>query len=63
MWVDLKIVSDAGVVAEVLSSAVGEKIAKEAMQAAQTKEIKDALTNNTQEAFEAGAFGLPWFEG
>jgi DSBA-like thioredoxin domain len=63
MWVDFKRVSDANVVAAVLASAVGEKISKEAMQAAQTKEIKDALTKNTQEAFAAGAFGLPWFEG
>ena len=63
MWIDLKRIGDANVVAAVLASAVGEKIAKEAMQRAQTKEIKDALIKNTEDAFEAGAFGLPWFEG
>src|ERR1700760_4329312 len=63
MWVDLKRVGELNVVASVLASAVGEDIAKEAMQQAQTKEIKDALIKNTDEAFEAGAFGLPWFEG
>jgi 2-hydroxychromene-2-carboxylate isomerase len=59
----LKRVGEVNVVASVLASAVGEDIAKEAMQQAQTKEIKDALIKNTNEAFEAGAFGLPWFEG
>lgn len=47
----------------ILSSAVGETIANEALEKAQTKEIKDGLIANTQEAFEAGAFGVPWFEG
>jgi 2-hydroxychromene-2-carboxylate isomerase len=63
LWVDLKRVAEADVVASVIASAVGEDIARDAMQKAQTKEIKDLLSKNTQQAFDSGAFGLPWFEG
>lgn len=28
-----------------------------------TEEVKTRLRDNTQEAFEKGAFGLPWFVG
>jgi 2-hydroxychromene-2-carboxylate isomerase len=27
-----------------------------------TSDVKAALLENTQRAFDAGAFGLPWFE-
>jgi 2-hydroxychromene-2-carboxylate isomerase len=63
MWVDLKRIGEVEVVRAVLSSAVGEQVAKEAVEGTQLKAVKDRLSRNTQEAFDAGAFGLPWFEG
>lgn len=45
-----------------MSSVVGEEVAGKVMGKIGEKVVKDQLTGNTQRAFEAGAFGLPWFE-
>jgi len=46
----------------VLASVVGEDVARDCLRRAQDKEVKDLLTRRTQEAFDTGAFGLPWFQ-
>ncbi|EHK97710.1 hypothetical protein M7I_6597 [Glarea lozoyensis 74030] len=43
-----------------LSKALGEEMARKAMEMA-PKEGKELLGKNTDQAFAEGAFGLPWF--
>lgn len=38
----------------------GEEEAKKLEESGKTQEAKDQLTANTQEAFDKGAFGMPW---
>jgi hypothetical protein len=47
----------------VLAPIVGETVARDCLRRAQEKEVKDLLAQRTQEAFDSGAFGLPWFQG
>jgi hypothetical protein len=47
----------------VLASVVGEAVARDCLRRGQEKEVKDMLARRTQEAFDSGAFGLPWFQG
>jgi 2-hydroxychromene-2-carboxylate isomerase len=37
--------------------------AKKVIERTKTDEVKKTLSNNTNKAFEDGAFGLPWFVG
>ncbi|KAF2499177.1 HCCA isomerase/glutathione S-transferase kappa [Lophium mytilinum] len=45
----------------ILSAAVGEAAATEAVEKSGSKEVKDGLMKRTEESFAEGAFGLPWF--
>lgn len=46
------------VMAEIVGGDVAERVVKRIGE----KDVKDKLGANTQRAFEAGAFGLPWLE-
>ncbi|KAF9888736.1 hypothetical protein FE257_008311 [Aspergillus nanangensis] len=48
--------------APVLEKALGSTDAQEILQAMNQPETKALLSANTDQAFKAGAFGLPWFE-
>lgn len=45
-----------------MGSVVGKDVAERAVGRTSEKEVKDQLLANTNMAFEAGAFGLPWFQ-
>ncbi|KAL4810969.1 thioredoxin-like protein [Aspergillus unguis] len=46
----------------ILEKILGSSQTKAVLEAANGAEIKERLTTNTQQAFDSGAFGLPWFE-
>lgn len=46
----------------VLEKALGEEVAQKALREGRGDEAKKTLMENTQRAFESGAFGLPWWE-
>ncbi|KAF7718034.1 Uncharacterized protein PECH_002366 [Penicillium ucsense] len=46
----------------VLEGVLGEQGTREVLEAITQAEMKALLPANTQRAFDAGAFGLPWFE-
>ncbi|KAL3465539.1 thioredoxin-like protein [Aspergillus heterothallicus] len=45
----------------VIEKILGEVETKAAIEAANGPEVKARLSANTQQAFDSGAFGLPWF--
>jgi 2-hydroxychromene-2-carboxylate isomerase len=59
-WVDHCEVNDPQVLRLLLERVVGGNVAAEILAAAASNEGKDILVRNTDEAFAAGAFGLPW---
>ncbi|KAL2857168.1 thioredoxin-like protein [Aspergillus pseudoustus] len=46
----------------ILEKILGEAETKAIVEAANGPEIKARLSANTQQAYDSGAFGLPWFE-
>ncbi|KAL3487557.1 thioredoxin-like protein [Aspergillus germanicus] len=46
----------------ILERVLGEAETKAIVDAANGAEVKARLSANTQQAFDSGAFGLPWFE-
>ncbi|KAL2808599.1 thioredoxin-like protein [Aspergillus granulosus] len=46
----------------ILENVLGKAEAKAIVEAANGPEIKARFSANTQQAFDSGAFGLPWFE-
>ncbi|KAL4869429.1 hypothetical protein BDV12DRAFT_185134 [Aspergillus spectabilis] len=46
----------------IFEKVLGETETKAVLEAANRPEIKAQLSANTQQAFDSGAFGLPWFE-
>ncbi|KAJ0419307.1 thioredoxin-like protein [Aspergillus carlsbadensis] len=46
----------------ILERVLGEAEAKAVVEAANGPEVKAQLSANTQQAYDSGAFGLPWFE-
>lgn len=56
---DLK---NAQIIQKLLAAVVGEDVAAKVVGQVGEKEVKDGLMSNTTRAFEAGAFGLPWFD-
>ncbi|CEN61832.1 hypothetical protein ASPCAL08480 [Aspergillus calidoustus] len=46
----------------ILEGVLGEAETKAVVEAASGAEVKARLSANTQQAFDSGAFGLPWFE-
>ncbi|KAL4929955.1 putative 2-hydroxychromene-2-carboxylate isomerase [Aspergillus undulatus] len=46
----------------ILEKVLGSSKTKAVLEAANGPEIKARLSANTQQAFDSGAFGLPWFE-
>lgn len=55
-------IKDAKVLEGLMGSVVGEEVAKRVIGRIGEKEVKDQLVKNTGEAFEKGAFGMPWFQ-
>ncbi|KAL4910958.1 hypothetical protein BDW74DRAFT_4304 [Aspergillus multicolor] len=45
-----------------LEKILGAELAKGVIEAANGPDIKSRLSANTQQAYDSGAFGLPWFE-
>lgn len=43
------------------AAVVGEEVAEKCLKRTANKDVKDQLLKNTGGAFDAGAFGLPWF--
>jgi 2-hydroxychromene-2-carboxylate isomerase len=62
-WIDRKPIQNPEIVIAALSKVVGEQNAKELFEKGSTPEIKKRLAEATEEAFQDGAFGLPWFVG
>ncbi|KAL5341299.1 thioredoxin-like protein [Aspergillus crustosus] len=50
------------VFAPIFEKTLGETQTKAVLEAANSPDIKARLSANTQQAFDSGAFGLPWFE-
>jgi 2-hydroxychromene-2-carboxylate isomerase len=46
----------------VLEKALGREVARRAIEESGGAEAKKRLAENTDRAFESGAFGIPWFE-
>lgn len=46
---------------KVLEQKLGKDVAGEVVKRIGEKEVKSRLIENTNQAFERGAFGLPWF--
>ncbi|KAL2815577.1 thioredoxin-like protein [Aspergillus cavernicola] len=46
----------------ILEKVLGQAETKAVLEAANGPDIKARLSANTQQAFDSGAFGLPWFE-
>ncbi|KAJ5175257.1 uncharacterized protein N7482_001134 [Penicillium canariense] len=46
----------------VLDGVLGQQATEEVLSAITQPEIKEILASNTDRAFTAGAFGIPWFE-
>jgi len=59
-WVDEVPTFQPEVLQKTLSEIFGEKMASEIMQASGGAEAKKVLADNTDKAFDEGAFGLPW---
>lgn len=54
-------VKNAKVLEGLMASVVGSEVASKVIGRIAEKDVKDKLLKNTGEAFEAGAFGLPWY--
>lgn len=61
-WLDHIKIGDSDAIFSVLEETVGKEIAKDALDGTRSQEVKDRLVQNTKEAFDNNAFGLPWFE-
>ena len=61
LWLQHIDISDPDLLASVLSQSFDDKTVREILAAAEKKEWKQALTENTKRALEVGAFGAPWF--
>ncbi|KAK4130884.1 HCCA isomerase/glutathione S-transferase kappa [Trichocladium antarcticum] len=59
-WVHAEPTHQPAVLRETLAGLWGADAAEEVLQASTTPETKQALLANTDQAFAAGAFGLPW---
>ncbi|OJK03848.1 hypothetical protein ASPACDRAFT_75363 [Aspergillus aculeatus ATCC 16872] len=55
-------IAEPGCFVPVLERVLGGEVAGRVTEAMQTPAIKAQLTANTDRAFQAGAFGVPWFE-
>ena len=62
-WAEHRRIAEPDVIEAVLAPVVGEAVARDCLRRAQEKEVKDLLARRTQEAFDSGGFGLPWFQG
>lgn len=62
-WIDRKPIQNPEIVIAAMAKAVGEHDAKELFEKGSSPEVKKRLTEATEEAFQDGAFGLPWFVG
>ncbi|KAK5108245.1 hypothetical protein LTR62_008629 [Meristemomyces frigidus] len=60
-WVRNEAISDVKVWGKALEEALGTEEAKQMVELGQGKEAKEGLKKRTEEAFQKGAFGLPWF--
>lgn len=61
-FVKRKDVHSLAAIEPVLANLLGQSAAKEIVSKATSAEIKKALSDNTDEALESGAFGLPWYK-
>ena len=55
-------INKVGTFGPVLEKALDKEVAKKAVEESQGVDAKKRLADNTDQAFESGAFGLPWFE-
>lgn len=62
MWIKHETISKPDVIQSILKAAIGESDAEAAVKGTGDAEVKNRLIQNTDGAFKADAFGLPWFE-
>ncbi len=60
-WVEGQTIGKPEVISPVLAKVLGEENTKSVMEKMSSPEAKKALSQNSEEAFNDGAFGLPWF--
>ncbi|KAK5124074.1 hypothetical protein LTR85_002271 [Meristemomyces frigidus] len=60
-WIQRQSISKPEVFGPVYAKVLGEEQAKQVLEKAGSAEAKKLLTDNTNMAFNEGAFGLPWF--
>ncbi|KAF2669661.1 putative 2-hydroxychromene-2-carboxylate isomerase [Microthyrium microscopicum] len=60
-WVEHTRINEPAALGSVLGSVLANDQLDKVMQATSTKDVKDGLSEKTQEAFDTGAFGMPWF--
>ncbi len=60
-WVEGKTIGKPEVFGPVLIQVLGEKDGKAILEKVGSPEVKKRLTDNSDWAFDEGAFGLPWF--
>ena len=60
-WVEAQTIGKPEVIAPAISKVLGEADAKKIMEQISTAAVKKKLTDNSDDAMAAGAFGLPWF--
>jgi len=61
LWIESKIISDVATISAAFEAAFGKSFAEEVIAAIGSEEIKGALKSNTDQAFNDGCFGLPFF--
>ena len=54
-------INDVKIIGEALKTAFSESEVKEILEGIKSEEAKKTLRKNSDEAFQAGAFGLPWY--
>lgn len=63
-WVEWNDPTKSATLQAILGTALNsDEEAREVVERARTEEVKQKLVDNTNNAFENGAFGLPWFTG
>ena len=55
-------INNPAVFAPLLEQALGKEVAARVVEEGRGEAAKQKVTENTERAFESGAFGLPWFE-
>nr|POE63193.1 isoform 3 of glutathione s-transferase kappa 1 [Quercus suber] len=61
-WMEHRTISKGEVYAPIFTETLGEQLGAKVLGMERNDEVKQLLTQRTEEAFEQKAFGLPWFK-